>query len=89
MFKSRLFKSKWSRASRFRRANAVIVFVVFLVLCAFIAGSKSSDPLATFVEVLVGGPPLTAVGLKLIDAVAASDPPATWGPPGSKPPDPQ
>jgi hypothetical protein len=88
MFRSKLFRSKWRQASRLRRANAVVVFVIFCVSCAVIASTKSSDPLATFAEVLVGGPVMTAVGLKLIDAAAASDPPASWGPPGPKPPDP-
>jgi 4-hydroxybenzoate polyprenyltransferase len=83
-----MLQSKWRRTSRLRRANFVIVFVVFCALCAFSAGSTSSDPLATVAEVLVGGLLMMAVGLKLIDAVTRSDPPASWGPPGPKPSDP-
>lgn len=88
MFKSKLFKSKWKQASKLRRANFVIVSVICCVSYAAIASTTSDDPLVTFAEVLVGGPLITALGLYLIDAVAASDPPASWGPPGSKPPDP-
>jgi hypothetical protein len=83
-----MLQSKWRRASRFRRVHAVIVFVVFCVSCAAIAGSTSSDPLATVAEVLAGGLLMMFVGVKLVAAATASDPPATWGPPGSKPPDP-
>jgi hypothetical protein len=79
-------QSRWKRASKFRRANFVIVSIVFWVSCAAIASTKSSDPLAAVAGNGAVGLLLMALWWKL--EVAESDPPASWGPPGPKPPDP-